>query len=260
MNDATNGSAGCDDELARRSRAGAARRRRARRRSRRARPHLRSRGSRSASAGRALASSSCSSPRTAAFVCASSAASGSSRSEHARIARERPRQGDPLPLAARQLARLRVREVRDAEPLEAARRRVPSRRSATFPRTLRCGKSAYSWKTSPTRRSSGRRIDSARGRARRRRRARSVPFGAARAPRSRGAPTLPRARGPDERDGAARPRGRASARTSEAEARSPPRGLPREHQLEEHEEHGADDDEQGAHRERGVEVDRRTRS
>ena len=38
--------------------------------------------------------------------------------QHARVARERPRQRDPLPLAARQLARLRVREVRDAEALE----------------------------------------------------------------------------------------------------------------------------------------------
>src|SRR5207302_5822993 len=38
--------------------------------------------------------------------------------EHARPARERARERDPLPLAARELARLRAGEVGDAEALE----------------------------------------------------------------------------------------------------------------------------------------------
>ena len=38
--------------------------------------------------------------------------------EHPRIAGERPRERDPLPLASRELVRMRRREVRDAEALE----------------------------------------------------------------------------------------------------------------------------------------------
>ena len=117
VNDATNASAAPRRAPAA-SRAAAARRRRARRPSRRARPRPRSRGSRSASAARARASSSCSSARTLAFVCASSAESGSSRSSDAGVARERAGERDPLPLAARELRRPRVREVRDPEALE----------------------------------------------------------------------------------------------------------------------------------------------
>ena len=40
------------------------------------------------------------------------------KQQHARISRERPGQRDPLPLAARQLARTCLREVGDAEALE----------------------------------------------------------------------------------------------------------------------------------------------
>jgi hypothetical protein len=41
--------------------------------------------------------------------------------QHAGVARERPGQRDPLPLAARQFARPRLREVRDAKALQQLR-------------------------------------------------------------------------------------------------------------------------------------------
>ena len=47
--------------------------------------------------------------------------------QHLRVARERARERDALPLAAGELARPRVREVRDAKALEVVVRRVPAR-------------------------------------------------------------------------------------------------------------------------------------
>ena len=104
----------------------------------------------------------CSSARTVAFVCASSAESGSSSSStpgsraSARASATRCR-SPPESSPGRA-----SREVRDAEALEvlvAPRAAARTRRSA---RTVRCGKSAYSWKTSPTRRSVRRQVDAAR--------------------------------------------------------------------------------------------------
>ena len=71
------------------------------------------------------------------------------------VARERARERDPLPLAARDRRRPGVGEVADAEALEQLACPRPCRRTRRSPRTLRCGKSAYSWKTRPTRRRSG---------------------------------------------------------------------------------------------------------
>ena len=61
--------------------------------------------------------------------------------QHPGPARERAGERDPLPLAARELARARRREVRDAEPLEELVDPVAPPK-ATFSATLRCGKRA----------------------------------------------------------------------------------------------------------------------
>ena len=63
-----------------------------------------------------------------------------------RIGGQRPREPDPLALAAGELSGPDLRQVRDAEPLEQlVGPRLPP--NATFSRTLMCGKSAYSWNT-----------------------------------------------------------------------------------------------------------------
>ena len=74
--------------------------------------------------------------------------------QHARVTRKRPRERHALPLAARELpgrafARCEMWKRSSSSPT----RSLPP--YATFACTLRCGKSAYSWKTRPTRRSSG---------------------------------------------------------------------------------------------------------
>ena len=65
-----------------------------------------------------LRSSSRSSPRTPALVCASSADKRLVEQQHARLPRERPREGDALTLAAGDLAWPCVGEVTDAKPVE----------------------------------------------------------------------------------------------------------------------------------------------
>ena len=75
--------------------------------------------------------------------------------QHARVARERAGERDALPLAARELGRPRLREVRDPEALEVLVGALRARRRRRSGARVMCGKSAYSWKTSPTRRSSG---------------------------------------------------------------------------------------------------------
>ena len=69
--------------------------------------------------------------------------------QHLRVARERAGERDALALAAGELVGLRVRERVDVQALEQL---VDARRAAVGDvlRTLMCGKSAYSWKTSPT--------------------------------------------------------------------------------------------------------------
>src|SRR5205823_12386143 len=79
-----------------------------------------------------------------------------------------------------------------------------------------------------------------------------------RARRSRAGPTSCRQPTARRARRSARRRARGSARTSEDRDGSPPRGLPwpvREAQLQREEERDADDDEQRAHREGGVEVE-----
>ena len=98
---------------------------------------------------------SCSSARTFPRVCGSSAAIGSSR---------RRTRG---PRASARAIAARCRSPPDScDGLTRARCSICNRRSnpsarpppkTTFCSTLRCGKSAYSWKTKPTDRSSGRR-------------------------------------------------------------------------------------------------------
>ena len=58
------------------------------------------------------------------------------------VARERTRERDALALAAGELRRPRLREVRDAGTGRAARPRAPARRSRRSASTERCGKSA----------------------------------------------------------------------------------------------------------------------
>ena len=72
--------------------------------------------------------SACSSARTDVRVCASRAASGSSRSRTSGLARERPGERDPLALAARELARPRVARGARSRSARAARRGRRSRR------------------------------------------------------------------------------------------------------------------------------------
>ena len=70
-----------------------------------------------ASAAPSSRSNSCSSARTPARVCASSAAMRLVEQEHGRVARQRPRERDPLALAAGELRRPRLGEMADPEPL-----------------------------------------------------------------------------------------------------------------------------------------------
>ena len=102
-------------------------------------------------------STSCSSPRTTARVCASSAESGSSRSRTCGSRARARATRDALALAARQPARALVGQVRDPHAVQqlAHAGRRSRRRRRRWPRTVMCGKSAYSWKTSPTERRSG---------------------------------------------------------------------------------------------------------
>jgi hypothetical protein len=53
------------------------------------------------------------------------------------LACERPRQGDPLPLAARELGRLGLRELADPEPLEQVARLAPRERHVALDREVR---------------------------------------------------------------------------------------------------------------------------
>ena len=71
-----------------------------------------------------------------------------------RVARERPRERDPLPLTAGEVGRPAPArcEIRKRSSSSSTRSRPPK---PTLRRTSRCGKSAYSWKTSPTERRSG---------------------------------------------------------------------------------------------------------
>ena len=64
-----------------------------------------------------------------ACVCASSAESGSSSRSAGRLAGERARERDPLPLASRELAHTRARELCDPEPLEQLVERRAVRRA-----------------------------------------------------------------------------------------------------------------------------------
>ena len=75
--------------------------------------------------------------------------------DHARAARERARERDPLALAARERGRSARRRGARCGSARGTRRRAPCRRTRRSGARVRCGKSAYSWKTSPTRRSSG---------------------------------------------------------------------------------------------------------
>ena len=94
------------------------------------------------------------STRTASRVCGSSAASGSSRRStagsraSARASATRCR-SPPDKASGRAPARSAIRKRSSSS---STRTRPPN---ATFWRTLRCGKRAYSWNTRPTRRSSG---------------------------------------------------------------------------------------------------------
>ena len=103
---------------------------------------------------RSSPSSSASSPRTTARVCASSADSGSSSSStagsraSARASATRCL-SPPERSAGRACARC---EIRKRSSSSSTRSRPPK---ATLRRTSRCGKRAYSWKTSPTERRSG---------------------------------------------------------------------------------------------------------
>ena len=83
--------------------------------------------------------------------------------QHRRIARQRAGQRDALALAARELVRAAVARARDrwtsasscsARARRSARGRCPSA-VMTLPAAVRCGNSAYSWKTKPTRRRCG---------------------------------------------------------------------------------------------------------
>ena len=130
--------------------------------------------------------------------------------QHAGVARERAGERDALALAAGELGRPRLREVRDPEPLEVlvdaarARRRRRSGARSCAGRARTPGRRARR----DARPACGRRP--ARSRTRRRRRARSGPTVGARARRPRGAPTS--CRRPTARRARPCPRSRARAR------------------------------------------------
>ena len=129
----------------------------------------------------------CSSTRTRARVCASSAASGSSGAAP-RVARERPREADPLALAARQLGAAGPARGARCRSARAARRRDAGRRRRRCARRSGAGRARSPGRRSRRTRSSGGRStpaarrttslaerDPARGRAARGRRPRAAP-------------------------------------------------------------------------------------
>ena len=141
--------------------------------------------------------------------------SGSSRSSTARVARERPRERDALPLAARELARPRPGEVpiRKRSSSSPTRRRPPKRDVARARRDA--GRARTPGRRSRRDRSSGGDVDAAlRRRTRSGRRARSLPAVRAQQARRRRAArvVLPAPEGP------------TSASVSAPRARALPRG------------------------------------